>query len=355
MPTPICNAYSPLFDLKDPAVSQTSSAPVQLPRIFASSSMSITQTNSNVLSVASSAIFNNVGSITTSPPTTPASTSLVYVSTPTSTTYVATTTIPPVPASTSTVALTQPKRKLSTGARIGIIVGAVGGALVLALLTLLCIRRRRHIRATRPNTLDSNQTENVLLTQNFTSVVSKDAMPEKDYPATLAAMFGSTLSGPSFRRNPRHSYDSISASAPYAGRAAAVPNPIGHSSQNSQSQDQPHPPHHLSLFSHSNYSTSRASGLSDTSGPLTRGFSNASPPLSPRTVSTVRSDREDFESYHDMPIYGDARRTPTVYDTHPSLVQVEEGMSAEEIARLEEEERRIDAAIAAAEDENRRR
>jgi hypothetical protein len=67
----------------------------------------------------------------------------------------------------------------------------------------------------------------------------------------------------------------------------------------------------------------------------------------------VRGEGEDFEEYHDVPIYGDARHTPTVYQSHPSLQAPflsEEGMSEEEIARLEEEERRIDAAIAEAEE-----
>ena len=55
-----------------------------------------------------------------------------------------------------------------------------------------------------------------------------------------------------------------------------------------------------------------------------------------------------------MPIYGDARHTPTLYESSPSFMQTPflhdaEGMSEAEIARLEEEERRIDAAIAAAE------
>ncbi len=54
-----------------------------------------------------------------------------------------------------------------------------------------------------------------------------------------------------------------------------------------------------------------------------------------------------------MPVYGDARHSPRVYSMEerqgvkaPFLT---EGMSAEAVARLEEEERRIDAAIAEAE------
>lgn len=90
---------------------------------------------------------------------------------------------------------------------------------------------------------------------------------------------------------------------------------------------------------------------------LQRGVSDASGPMSAATVSSERGgEGEEFEEYHDVPIYRDARHTATVYEGHPGLLQAPflhdaEGMSEEEIARLEEEEeeRRIDAAIAAAE------
>jgi hypothetical protein len=76
---------------------------------------------------------------------------------------------------------------------------------------------------------------------------------------------------------------------------------------------------------------------------------------------TVSTPPDDYEEYRDtpMPVYGDARHSPRVYSTEerhgvkaPFLT--EEGMSAEEVARLEEEERRIDAAIAEAERSGRR-
>jgi hypothetical protein len=76
---------------------------------------------------------------------------------------------------------------------------------------------------------------------------------------------------------------------------------------------------------------------------------------------TVSTPPDEYEEYRDqpMPVYGDARHSPRVYSTEerqgvqaPFLT--EEGMSAEEVARLEEEERRIDAAIAEAERNGRR-
>jgi hypothetical protein len=81
---------------------------------------------------------------------------------------------------------------------------------------------------------------------------------------------------------------------------------------------------------------------------ISRGMSDASGPISPR--STVRGDTDFEEPYHDMPIYGDARHMPQVF---PGALQApfltEPGMTDEELTRLEEEERRIDAAIAEAE------
>lgn len=294
-----------------------------------------------------------------------------------------------VSSSATSVAHTS-KPSLSTGALVGIIVGAVGGALILALLGLLCLRRRKRTRSnypTKSNTFDStgSQPEHVLLTQPYSSIGSRDLIAEKDSPTTLASMLETPLSRPTLLpQNPRHSYDSLNASAPYSGLAAAAPKPrsslppspsFPNQNQN-QSQSQSQSSHQQSLLSHSISEGPFARSISDAlaSGPLSRGLSNsshsshhshpqslhlnrnlssASGPISPRTVSTVRGEAEEFEEYHDVPIYGDARHTPTVYESHPSLLQApflsEEGMSAEEIARLEEEERRIDAAIAAAE------
>jgi hypothetical protein len=76
-------------------------------------------------------------------------------------------------------------------------------------------------------------------------------------------------------------------------------------------------------------------------------MSEASAPLSPRTE---RSLSTYSVPYSDIPTYGETRHTPQLYES-PSQTPFlsEPGMSAEELSRLEEEERRIDAAIAAAE------
>lgn len=60
-----------------------------------------------------------------------------------------------------------------------------------------------------------------------------------------------------------------------------------------------------------------------------------------------------------MPVYGDARHSARMYSAGETQgvkapFLTEDGMSAEEVARLEEEERRIDAAIAEAERSGRR-
>lgn len=85
---------------------------------------------------------------------------------------------------------------------------------------------------------------------------------------------------------------------------------------------------------------------------VSRGLSTTSD----TTSSGLQSPRSGngFEEYHDVPVYGDARHVPQVFPGNSSSLQApflhsEEGMTPEEVARLEEEERRIDAAIAEAE------
>ena len=80
---------------------------------------------------------------------------------------------------------------------------------------------------------------------------------------------------------------------------------------------------------------------------VSRGISDASAPLSPRSGTTRRGGGEDFEEYHDEPVYGDARHVPQIYEGSSSQAPFlsSRGMTAEEL----EEERRIDLAIAEAE------
>lgn len=85
---------------------------------------------------------------------------------------------------------------------------------------------------------------------------------------------------------------------------------------------------------------------------VSRNISSASGPISPGSTATPG---EEFSPYHDRPVYGDARHSPQVFQGGERAVGgasspfVTEEMSPEEVARLEEEERRIDAAIAEAE------
>jgi hypothetical protein len=100
---------------------------------------------------------------------------------------------------------------------------------------------------------------------------------------------------------------------------------------------------------------------------LSRGLNDASlggliSPRSTRTQARERERERDIdetsnygdvpEPYSDVPIYGDARHVPQV-SMYQGGVQApflhEPGMTDEELSRLEEEERRIDAAIAEAE------
>lgn len=357
-PAPICDAWSPVFELMDSAIPQTSTAPASS-HTYASS-MSVTSTNNALLSVVTPVAVSN-GAATSSSGAT--FTSILFV--PGSPTVV--TTITPTPTGTAEsagVSVSHSKPALSTGALVGIIVGAVSGALIAALLGLFCLRhRKRHPRSTqRSNILDSHgsQPEHVLLSQPYSFSSTRDPTAEKaSSPTTIESILDAPLARPVLPTNPRHSYDSVNAFAPYSGSAAAVPKPRPRppshppASPSIAQQTHSHPqsePQTLSLLTHIIPTGSLA---------LTRGISDASGPISPR--STIRSEEEDFETYHDVePIYGDARHTPTLFQTSISSSSLpqpytqmpflsEEGLSAEEVARLMEEERRIDEAIAAKE------
>ncbi|KAK0119073.1 hypothetical protein ONS96_012141 [Cadophora gregata f. sp. sojae] len=201
--------------------------------------------------------------------------------------------------------------RLSVAAKVGIALGALAFALILLILALLFLRRK-HARR--------NQPEQVMLTHSMqTDSFSRNLITEKDDPTaspTTTPIDETAL--PSQRHSALASYESVP-SAPYAGVAAAIPR---------------RKPTAATMAS----TVSR--GLSTTSGTSSSGA------MSPRSG-------EGFEQYHDEPIYGDARHLPQVFPGNTRAMQSpflsEEGMTAEEMARLEEEERRIDAAIAEAE------
>lgn len=206
-------------------------------------------------------------------------------------------------------------RGLSIGAKVGIALGALAFALILLILALLFLRRKHTKR---------NQPEQVMLTQSMhTDSFSRNLITEKEDPTVSAAatpIDEPTTALPIQRHSAVATYKPVS-SAPYNGAAAAVPR---------------RKPTAATMAS----TVSR--GLSTTSGTSSTG---------------ARSPRpgDGFEQYHDVvPIYGDTRHVPQVYVGNSergiqSPFLSEEGMTPEEVARLEEEERRIDAAIAEAE------
>ena len=129
---------------------------------------------------------------------------------------------------------------------------------------------------------------------------------------------------------PASGFDHLFLSAPYAGPAAPTAPTVATAATASTSLTAP-------LVRQATVSTIHSE----------RSVSAYSGPVSPR--STVRSGAFE-EPYQDMPTYGDTRHTPRVYESASQTPFLSEpGMSEEELTRLEDEERRIDAAIAAAE------
>lgn len=216
-------------------------------------------------------------------------------------------------APSPTIAVTESLKSggLSIAAKVGIALGALAFALILLILALLFLRRKHAKR---------NQPEQVMLTQSMhTDSFSRNLITEKEDPtASAAATPIDETALPIQRHSALATYEPVP-SAPYAGAAAAVPR---------------RKPTAATMAS----TVSR--GLSTTSGTSSSGA------RSPRSG-------EGFEQYHDVPIYGDARHVPQVFPGNTRSMQSpflsEEGMTPEEVARLEEEERRIDAAIAEAE------
>jgi len=242
-----------------------------------------------------------------------------------------TVTVSPTSTGTPISSPSKGKSGLPMGAIIGIAIG--GAAILFAILVFafLCYRRRR--RAKTPS-------EQVLLAENMKHHPQSLEKLEVDISnhSANSGMLGSILetrpsSGP---------YDHVQSSAPYSG-------PLG--------------PHRRTLSSQLAVAPAPAT--------LSRGPSDASiqTPVSPSTIPgndarslnrrsiDARSVSIYDEPYQDIPLYGDARHMPQVYNSQnlpflsqsPTPFLSEPGMSQEEIERLEEEERRIDAAIAEAE------
>jgi hypothetical protein len=254
-----------------------------------------------------------------------------------------TTTYTPVPSATAAASQSDASgsshSKLGTGPIVGI---AVGGAVVLILIAFLaffCVRRRR----------PDSEAKEMLLQDG--SAGSRDALhgvqgekrPSSIIPSVPMLSFLETRpsSGP---------FDHLERSEPYFGPAGpmvrsrppstAVPGASTTTASTSTA---------LAAGAAGAAAVAAAKRVSSTAESLMvpDHMSEASAPLSPRTE---RSLSTYSVPYSDIPTYGETRHTPQLYES-PSQTPFlsEPGMSAEELSRLEEEERRIDAAIAAAE------
>ncbi|KAL2072493.1 hypothetical protein VTL71DRAFT_11836 [Oculimacula yallundae] len=209
---------------------------------------------------------------------------------------------------------------LSTATKVGIALGALAFVLILLILALLFLRRKHAKRSTQP--------EQVMLTRSMhTDSFSRNLITEKaDSTASAAA---TPIDEPALLPMQRHSalspYSPLP-SLPYTGAAATIPR--------------------------------RKPTAATMASTVSRGLSTTSETTSSGARSP-RSGDDSFEQYHDVvPIYGDARHVPQVFVGSSGTEAArgvqspfleEEGMTPEEVARLEEEERRIDAAIAEAE------
>ncbi|KAE8447481.1 hypothetical protein EG329_010754 [Mollisiaceae sp. DMI_Dod_QoI] len=342
----VCNYYSSVFNL---GIMQNGT---EVPGLAASSvsfssTLTITATSTQPGLQIHGATITSTGPI--SDPT--ASSSGLSTTGTTSTTVTLTPTASVAPAASI---VQHSSSSLSTGAKVGIALGSLAFVCLLLLAALFCLRKK-HAKRGR------SQPEQAMLTRDMhTDSFSRNLMMmEKDRGIGPTSSIAQThehdpaldtpletspsTSLPIQRHSALSPYEPVP-SAPYNGPvgAAAVPRrkPTATKMINTVSR-----------------------GLS-TNSRSTAG------PISPRSISatavSARSEEtpsppEAFEAYHDVPIYGDARHVPQVFSgvdrgergvvggSASPFLEETEGMSPEEVARLEEEERRIDAAIAAAE------
>ena len=305
-----CGSYGPFFTINGHTSKPSGPSPRQLPQL----SMPPPQMPTTVLSITSyvSMISVSGASITATAPALATSSIMATLSMPVSGTTTATIT----PSATSFSSPVSAHHGLSTGAKVGIALGALVLVALLLLAALFFLRRKHRSRSSPP--------EQVMLTRDMhtDSFASNAIIAEKEAASANNIANASPVDDnlPIQRHSAVQPYDSLPA-APYSGDAASVPR----------------------------RKPTNASAVSRVSGPA-----------SPRSL-TVSTPPDEYEEYRDqpMPVYGDARHSPRVYSTEerqgvkaPFLS--EEGMSAEEVTRLEEEERRIDAAIAEAERSGRR-
>ena len=302
----VCNSFGPSFKItrqgdnavkpRDPPVFPVNGMPTNVLSIM---------TYSGTLSATGQTLFATA-TIITSSTSTSASQETTWV------------TVTPSATASSVSNTVATSHGLSTGAKVGIALGALVLVALLLLGALFFLRRKHRSRSPPP--------EQVMLTRDLhTDSFSRSALITEKENSTRHSV---TTAAPTEEHLPiqRHS----------------TPSPTPYDTMPAASYSEP--VSELPRRKPTNASAvSRISGLA-----------------SPRSI-TVSTPPDEYEEYRDqpMPVYGDARHSPRVYSTEEGQgVQApfltEEGMSAEEVARLEEEERRIDAAIAEAERSGRR-
>ncbi|KAJ5032465.1 uncharacterized protein L3040_009069 [Drepanopeziza brunnea f. sp. 'multigermtubi'] len=319
----ICSFFSDYFNMENADVGEQSGSSGE--SISAIPPLSILQTPTAVIRKRTLAVPIEAMTITQSSTSnlqvilratetaTPASNSASTKTTAPTTTESSTTPILAIPEPTASGSSSSSSNGgLSVGAKVGIALGVLAFALILVLVVLFL--RRKHGKRSQP--------ENVNLTEGMHQ--HQDSYPQELNAEKASPIAPSEAATPIVEPLSRHSalspQEVIASHFCAAGPAAAVPRrkPIAATVARVATM-------------RSTASTTSSSGLQ-------------SPQLP-----------HGFEQYHDIPItYGDARHSPQVFPENLNLVRApflysQEGLSAEEMERLEDEERRIDAAIAEAE------
>ncbi|KAF7878860.1 hypothetical protein EAF04_000063 [Stromatinia cepivora] len=378
-----CESYSPYFHIshslsplnprrEDPGVLASEAA--SLSAFVASFTSSITNYAPPTVTIsvtASTTILLPSGG-TVIPPSTTAS------NTPISTTWNATVTTSPTALPTSTGidvanaigasnASTSKSRGLSLGAKIGIALGVIILVFVLLLALLLLLRRRRKNSPPNP----SRTPENLLLNSSLKNNDSRDlsvaeklnltdrtdtstpltshgvVMPydhDDDLPAPGSAFTANTPVPISPRRSQAANTLRSDVGSMGISIASGISRPVSPMGGNNEgitiSRENSHERiDERSIFDQEPY-TDNINGASAASGAM--GVNAASGALGAIIAAQTRTQSSNLD-------------IPKVYKgTLQAPFLSEPGMSAEEVARLEEEERRIDEAIAEADEERRR-
>ncbi|KAI1430132.1 hypothetical protein F5Y12DRAFT_2951 [Xylaria sp. FL1777] len=205
---------------------------------------------------------------------------------------------------------------LSKGGIIGVAVGAsVAGLLIAgALAWLFCIHRRRRRRHSR---LGNTSTTHHMMQSYGSDVGARTLMPDKEIPVVHESR--SQSQSQSQPPSPQSVYDgrpSADLYAPYSDRSAASPVP-----------PPPHPPH-PQPHHHDHDHRRAASSMSTTTAAA--------------AATGATTSETDLSWTRGAP-------TPTSVIASRYAHLVEEGMTEDEIRRLEDEERQLDAAIEHAE------